>query len=461
MDRAVAYAVLLAASPAIAARGAIAVLRTGRVLEGDDMVGAHGRPFRVWRFAGEQGGSDLLALAAVAGGHMRLIGPAPLTPAQLRELRTDEQWRRTAVPGLYSAGRLQQQLGIAYDAGSQDQDIAAADSLTTRERLGLLARSVIAATLAGTASGPTPEQLRILDVTIANISMAQALDWVFDQAARDLVVGRGRLVCFVNPSCLNVSVADIGYRAVLHRANLVLPDGIGIKLATRIQGVGLRDNVNGTDMFPRLCERAARTGTALYLLGARDGVAKAAGRAMCQAYPGLRIAGTHHGYVAGEEERVVAEINASGAQILLVAMGVPQQELWLERLRPQLAPAVLMGVGGLFDFYSGRIARAPLWVREIGMEWAWRLMKEPGRMWRRYVIGNPLFLFRVWRQQRANSSVVGHAPTAVSTGATSSLRSAVVAQRSASARVVAAVLGRARRRTTASRRDGYGVTVDS
>jgi N-acetylglucosaminyldiphosphoundecaprenol N-acetyl-beta-D-mannosaminyltransferase len=95
---------------------------------------------------------------------------------------------------------------------------------------------------------------------------------------------------------------------------------------------------------------------------------------------------------------VVAAINASGASVLLVAFGAPRQDLWLADLHDRLRPAVRMGVGGLFDFYSGRIPRAPIWLRELGLEWVYRLLQEPGRMWRRYVVGNPLFLARVLRE---------------------------------------------------------------
>ncbi|HNW79296.1 MAG TPA: WecB/TagA/CpsF family glycosyltransferase, partial [Candidatus Competibacteraceae bacterium] len=117
--------------------------------------------------------------------------------------------------------------------------------------------------------------------------------------------------------------------------------------------------------------------------------------------PGLVIAGTQHGYFSpAEEGEIIARINASGAGVLLVAFGVPRQELWLAEHHEVLLPPVRMGVGGLFDFYSGRIPRAPLWLREIGLEWVWRLIQEPGRMWRRYILGNPLFLYRVWKQAR-------------------------------------------------------------
>jgi N-acetylglucosaminyldiphosphoundecaprenol N-acetyl-beta-D-mannosaminyltransferase len=97
---------------------------------------------------------------------------------------------------------------------------------------------------------------------------------------------------------------------------------------------------------------------------------------------------------------LIDQINGSRAHILLVGLGAPRQDLWLANNRSKLHPAVKIGVGGLFDFYSDEISRAPQWMREVGMEWVWRLIKEPRRMWRRYVIGNPLFLFRVWRESR-------------------------------------------------------------
>jgi lipopolysaccharide/colanic/teichoic acid biosynthesis glycosyltransferase len=122
---------------------------------------------------------------------------------------------------------------------------------------------------------------------------------------------------------------------------------------------------------------------------------------MQQRYPGLEIAGTRDGFFTPEQEaEIIADINASGAAILLVGFGAPKQELWLSRVKQSLASPVCMGVGGLFDYYSGRIPRAPLWLREMGLEWAWRFCQEPMRMWRRYLVGNPLFIYRVLRQRQ-------------------------------------------------------------
>ena len=168
-------------------------------------------------------------------------------------------------------------------------------------------------------------------------------------------------------------------------------------------GSALQENLNGTDLLPYLCSLAVRKGYSLYLLGAKEGVAEAMQENLESLYPGLKIAGTHHGYFDfdAEYESVIAHINESGADILLVAFGAPLQEKFIRNYRNILEPRLLMGVGGLFDFYSNQMPRAPLWMRQIGIEWVYRLFQEPKRMWKRYIIGNPLFLYRVWRWKKA------------------------------------------------------------
>jgi N-acetylglucosaminyldiphosphoundecaprenol N-acetyl-beta-D-mannosaminyltransferase len=239
--------------------------------------------------------------------------------------------------------------------------------------------------------------MRFFGVEIVNTTMDEAVEWIVRRAKG----GIQSQLCFVNPDCLNIAYRDPEYAHVLNAADRVLPDGIGIHLACRIIGTSLLSNVNGTDLFPRMCERAAAEGVAVYMLGGGPGRADAAARNMQLKYGRLNIAGTRAGYfTASEEGAVIDEINRSGADVLLVGLGAPRQDVWLAHNASRLRPAVKIGVGGLFDFYSERISRAPEWMREIGMEWSWRLAMEPRRMWRRYVIGNPLFLFRVWRESR-------------------------------------------------------------
>jgi N-acetylglucosaminyldiphosphoundecaprenol N-acetyl-beta-D-mannosaminyltransferase len=333
------------------------------------------------------------AFGLVLSGKLAITGPRPTWVAQPRPGYA----AYAARPGLISVHLLQRRANIAHDErGRVDSAQIRARSLKTH--LAILLRFLISLAV-GASRSQTPERLSLLDVEIRNMSMTDTLAHLA-RAAR----GPGLTqVAFVNPDCLNISRNDAAYRSLLQRLPTVLADGIGIHLAVKwFLGSRLRDNVNGTDLFPRLCRVAAEQGLSLYLLGARPGVAEAVARNAVQRVPGLRIAGVRDGYwQPGEEAEVVESINQSGADILLVAMGVPRQDLWIAGHAEALNVKLAMGVGGLFDFYSGRVARAPVWLREIGLEWAYRLLQEPGRMWRRYVVGNPLFLWRVWRWSRA------------------------------------------------------------
>jgi N-acetylglucosaminyldiphosphoundecaprenol N-acetyl-beta-D-mannosaminyltransferase len=235
--------------------------------------------------------------------------------------------------------------------------------------------------------------VQIHRVPILNVTIDEALDLIEGCIDR----GERRSVFFVNAHCINVSAGDAAYRGLLAREDaIVFGDGIGIRIAGWLSRQPLRDNVNGTDLFPLLCQRAAQRGWGLFLLGAQPGVADEAARRITLSYPGLRVAGVRHGYFdEAEADALLRAINASGAHVLLVALGVPGQERWIAAHRESLKVPVAMGVGGLFDYYSGRIPRAPSLLRKASLEWAWRLAMEPGRMWRRYLVGNIAFMGRV------------------------------------------------------------------
>lgn len=231
----------------------------------------------------------------------------------------------------------------------------------------------------------------LFGLEICNAYRPAVLDWI----SRRIQLGHKAIVNFANAHCINVSYRDETYFRVLQQSTLVLPDGSGIRLAMKLHGIDLRENLNGTDLFPELCKLAAREGFSIYLFGAAPGVAAQVESNMTKKIPGLKIAGTHHGYFDEDRvETVIDEINRSGADILLVAMGIPTQEKWLAKHAHRLNTTINMGVGGLFDFYAERISRAPLWLRKMGMEWTWRLLQEPVRMWRRYILGNPEFVLR-------------------------------------------------------------------
>lgn len=233
----------------------------------------------------------------------------------------------------------------------------------------------------------------LFGLDIMDTTLERAADWIVERAR----LAAPAQVSFLNADCVNILHRSPRYRQALQSSGRIYADGIGIRLAARLAGHTLQDNVNGTDLFPVLCGKAAGAGVGIYLFGSRDGRARLAGENMQQANPGLVISGSHHGYVDGAEDeaRLIEAINASGAGILLVALGAPAQELWIARNRQRLRPAVILGVGGLFDYYSGGVARAPLAIRRIGMEWVWRLAMEPKRLARRYLVGNAEFLLRI------------------------------------------------------------------
>lgn len=237
--------------------------------------------------------------------------------------------------------------------------------------------------------------LNVLDVDFLSISMDEAL------AIMDRVVleQRKESVFFINADCLNISVKDPDYLRILNSQRIVLPDGAGISIACRMIGERLAANLNGTDLLPPLCEISAKNNYSMFLLGAEPGVAERMQRNLEADYPGMKVVGQQHGYFDHDEQttEIIEKINALKPNIVLVAFGAPRQEKWIYQHLDQLDANLLIGVGGLFDFYSGDKKRAPIWMRKTGIEWLYRLYLEPGRLWRRYIIGNPLFVYRVFR----------------------------------------------------------------
>jgi N-acetylglucosaminyldiphosphoundecaprenol N-acetyl-beta-D-mannosaminyltransferase len=251
----------------------------------------------------------------------------------------------------------------------------------------------------------------IFKIRLRNISMLQTLEEIkltIKEHTLTQAQNVRRKIYFVNPDCLNKTFTSsaMDYREILENPgtqNWIFADGIGINIAIDLMGYPKNENVNGTDLMPRIAELAAGEGFSFFLLGARPGVAEKTKIKLQSLFPTLHIKGTHHGYFdhVKDSPRIVKLINELKVDILFVAFGVPYQERWIEKWFPHLNCPVVIGVGGLFDFYSGRIKRAPRWLRDIGLEWVFRLMMEPRRMFKRYVIGNPVFLIRVFKLRNA------------------------------------------------------------
>ncbi|MDY0287620.1 MAG: WecB/TagA/CpsF family glycosyltransferase [Sphaerochaeta sp.] len=246
---------------------------------------------------------------------------------------------------------------------------------------------------------PNKHQERVfflMDIPIDNVTMDQAIAMIWARMEEKTPSE----MHFVNAHCINVAAKDPVYHEILKQSKAVFADGTGIRKAGEKLGHPIVDNVNGTDLFPLICTECKRTGKSVFLLGGKPGVAEKSAQWSRSHAQGDVIAGFHDGFFT-DADALIKEINASQADLLLVGMGVPRQEKWLHEHLGALTVPVVMGVGGLFDFYSGTISRSPLWMRRMGIEWVWRLMMEPRRMWKRYIIGNVAFLIRINMIKRA------------------------------------------------------------
>jgi N-acetylglucosaminyldiphosphoundecaprenol N-acetyl-beta-D-mannosaminyltransferase len=246
---------------------------------------------------------------------------------------------------------------------------------------------------------------------------AAAQSWIFDipvELARPAEMlhritgwvaegGAPRRVMYVNAHVLNQSLEHPHLRTALNQADLVYCDGYGVRLAAKALEAQIPHRMTGADWIWDLAALCEAEGLSVYLLGSEPGYASEAADRLQARYPGLRIAGTHHGYFevgSPHDERVLEDINSRSPDILLVGMGTPKQELWVQRNAHRTDAGVLWTVGALFDYVSGRTPRAPGWLADNGLEWIFRLAIEPQRMWRRYLLGNPVFVSRVIAQAR-------------------------------------------------------------
>lgn len=248
------------------------------------------------------------------------------------------------------------------------------------------------------AASEQDDLLQLFGLPLQNTTLARAADTLLRAAAQ----GQRRNVYFVNAHCVNLAASHADYDAILRTGDLLFADGIGMRIAARVAGARLRDNVNGTDLFPLLCDGAVRAGLALAFIGGKPGIAQACACKMQAAFPGLNVAFVQDGYFPAEQtDAVLHALRQSQAQLVFVAMGVPRQEQFIHQQGEAMGAAVRLGVGALFDFYSGTVPRAPKLLRRLGMEWLFRLLIEPRRLFARYVLGNPRFLARVlWRRAR-------------------------------------------------------------
>ncbi len=249
------------------------------------------------------------------------------------------------------------------------------------------------------AASDRPPTAEVLGIPLALTDYERTLDWI-DEA----VAARARAyVCVAAVHTVMASREDPELREAVLGADFTVPDGQPLVWAMNLLGHDLPSRVYGPDLMARYCERSATTGTRMYLYGGRSqGALVQLTRNLRLRHPGLHIVGGHvppyRDLTPAEEDAVVADIRRSGAEVVWVGIGVPKQEKWMAEMRDRLEAPVLVGVGAAFDFHAGLVSQAPRWMMRLGLEWAYRLSREPRRLWRRYARYNPLFVAAFARQ---------------------------------------------------------------
>jgi len=246
--------------------------------------------------------------------------------------------------------------------------------------------------------------IAILGIPVDNLDMEEAVDRIFSMVESYAADRVPRQVATVN---VDFIVNTLAWRFgrirhpelidILRRADIVTADGMPIVWISRLMGSSLKERVAGADLVPRLAEEAAKRRKSLYFLGGREGIAAKAAEILLQRYPDLKIAGVDSPFIhvdsenlewAGDEDLpIIARINRSNADILLIAFGNPKQEIWFDRNRKRLTVPVSIGIGGTYEFIVGSVSRAPKWIQKAGFEWVYRITQDPVRLWKRYLVG--------------------------------------------------------------------------
>lgn len=244
-------------------------------------------------------------------------------------------------------------------------------------------------------------RFRIGQLAIDSLTFSEALDAV-DTLVQKMA---GGTVLTPNIDHVVLCEHDARLRDAYAEASLSLVDGMPVLWASRLLRQPLPEKISGSDLILPLMKRAAERGYRVFLLGGAEGVGERAAEHLREAVPGLRIVGSCAPRIEIDrgvmvEDEVIARVRAARADLILVALGCPKQEIFMHKVARDLAPAVLLGIGAGLDFWAGTAKRAPSWVSAAGLEWLYRLAREPGRLWRRYLVRDPEFLAILWRQLR-------------------------------------------------------------
>jgi N-acetylglucosaminyldiphosphoundecaprenol N-acetyl-beta-D-mannosaminyltransferase len=252
-------------------------------------------------------------------------------------------------------------------------------------------------------SAPASTQTTPRETTLVLQAPIDVVDWDTALDRIDLWAARrdSRYVCICNAHSVVTATQDPRFLDVLRRADMATPDGAPVAWMIRRLRNPYQQRINGPDLMLRYCERAAANGSGVYLLGSTPETLAALQRQLTRLLPTLRIAGSHsppfRKLSAEEDQSLVDCLNESGAGVVFVSLGCPKQEHWMSEHRERVH-AVMIGVGAAFDFHAGLVSRAPTWMQHHGLEWLHRLISEPRRLWRRYLVTNTLFILGAARQ---------------------------------------------------------------
>ncbi len=251
----------------------------------------------------------------------------------------------------------------------------------------------VAATPSG--SGDARPRVSLLGVLVDRVDRRAAVS-ALEGFLRD---GGRHQVVTVNTDFVRIADRHPDYRDILNAADLAVPDGMPLVWLSRLTGRPLAERVAGIELVEEVCRIGARDGIGLFLLGGGPGVAERAGRSLVARYPGLRITGTFappfRPRTPEDDQVMVDAIRVAGRSILLVALGAPRQDRFIAANLTELDAPIAMGVGGTLDILAGAIRRAPQWMQRHGLEWLWRLMQEPRRLWRRYLLEDVPLVVRI------------------------------------------------------------------
>lgn len=439
LNRLLALVLILALSPVLVVRAIIGFVSSGKLFDISEFRNHDGSKALACYFAGSTRGRGLAKLFSILSGHLDWVGnkPVPFQHAHDADRGMESSdgsstrfghFGLQARPGIVWPERVYSRVGktgklLASKAGSHEGNIqnsveVATESangelsnhyagyelgdkkrLVAKTTISLMLQFVLSSCLSPGKSVRREDKLFLGGIGIDNLGMQDLLD----KFSNYLEGSQKYKIAFVNPDCINQSYSNSEYKETLHRMDHILGDGIGLQLAAKLLSVELKQNVNGTDLLPLLCDLCVDKDRSIYLLGGKPGIAEKMAANLRKQFPAIKIAGYRDGYFEKDESAAVIDIiNQSSADVLLVAFGAPLQETWIDKNHNDLSPRLQIGVGGLFDFFSDSVSRAPASMQACGLEWVWRLLQEPGRMWRRYLLGNPLFVYRMIKQSRSD-----------------------------------------------------------